>query len=234
MISPLQAAQLARAIYAPVDPGVFVQAVQVDGVTAGVARIGCNTVIAFAGSENARDWLRDFRAVPWRHPQLGTLHAGFWDGMQDTYAALQPVLQRATPVDGPVQGATSQCGLGHGMKMQDELIITGHSLGCAHAAILAGLCAVDAIAVTQLTLFAPPRPSYRALRDIVTQHVPHIAAYRNGRDPVPEVPLALPLLEPWSDIAPLTPLDAAPEDADDIFAWHAIDLYVAALSSNKA
>ncbi len=208
MISPAYAAWLCNAIYSPVTPGVFSDVQSFDAVTMGVSTANSMTCVTFAGSESGLDWLRDFEAVPFAHPELGTIHAGFWQGMEAAFEALRP-------------------------KLSGQIAIQGHSLGCAHAAILAGLCAVNGIPVDQLTLFAPPRPGYATLRDLVQGHVGKVLAYRNGPDPVPEVPVTLPGL-PWEPIADLIRLEESPGgiEALDPARWHSIGLYLKAAPTN--
>jgi hypothetical protein len=201
-ISIVQACKLAKSIYAPIDPGTFSMVSEVEGVTVGYAVIdGCRT-FTFAGSECKEDWIRDFRAVPVDTGALGVVHEGFWIGMLATFEALRPLLV-------------------------GDISIQGHSLGCAHASILAGLCALNEIPVAQLCLFAPPRPGYQQLRDIVQNHVSKIPAFRNGIDEVPEWPEHIPILEPWEPIADLIELDEKPAGGVfNVFGFHAIDLYL--------
>lgn len=203
-ITPVQAVTLSQAIYAPVTPGVFSKTWTFGGINVGYALAnGCAT-FTFAGSECTKDWVRDFRAVPFKHPLLGTLHQGFWDGMDCVLDELQPYFADGVPVS-----------------------IQGHSLGCAHAAIFAGLCAINGLRVDLLCLFAPPRMSYQKLRDILEAHVGTILAFRNGFDPVPEVPLSIPFFEPWVAIADLITLTEYPDCRIDVFGYHAIGLYLA-------
>jgi hypothetical protein len=206
-ITPVKAVDLCHAIYAPITPGMFARTWSFGGINVGYALIdGCAT-FTFAGSECTRDWLRDFKAIPFTHPTLGTLHLGFWEGMEGVLDELRPYFTDDVPVS-----------------------IQGHSLGCAHAAIFAGLCAKNGLRVDQLCLFAPPRTSYQTLRDILDVHVGQILAFRNGFDPVPEVPFAIPLIEPWVDIADLITLTEWPEDRYDVFAYHDIKLYQAGIA----
>jgi hypothetical protein len=200
-ISQVKAVEFAQAIYAPIAPGVFSQTWCIEGVHVGYALIDNCASFTFAGSEGAGDWLRDFRAVPFKHPQLGILHDGFWQGMDAVFATLKPLL------------------IG-------DVAIQGHSLGCAHAAILAGLCAFAAIPVNQLCLFAPPRVSYSPLAEMIRGWVRNTYAYRNGMDPVPEVALTLPC-EPWTPIATYIALDEMPGGIENILPldYHKVALY---------
>jgi hypothetical protein len=201
-ISIVQACKLAKSIYAPIDPGVFSMVSELEGITVGYAVIdGCRT-FTFSGSECKEDWIRDFRAIPVDTGALGVVHEGFWIGMLSTFEALKPLLV-------------------------GDISIQGHSLGCPHATFLAGLCALNDIPVAQLCLFAPPRPGYKQLRDIVQAHVPKIFAFRNGEDPVPEVPIRIPMVAPWEPVADLIELDEQPEGGIlDVFGFHSEALYL--------
>jgi pimeloyl-ACP methyl ester carboxylesterase len=192
---------------------VFSQAWAVDGVHVGYRlREDGIATFTFAGSQCEQDWLDDFEALPWSHPYLGTLHRGFWQGMEDAFGVLKAPLIAA----------------------QGRVAVQGHSLGCAHAAILAGMCAQEGIAVGQLTLFAPPKPGYMTLRSIVEAHVPCRLAYQNGkwpfRDPVADVPETLPLF-PWQGVVDLTPVCVRPKGLAKFnpFAYHEIALYEEAM-----
>ena len=202
MISHIKACELAAAIYNPITPNTFTQVIDTDDITCGVAVIGDDTVFSFAGSENAEDWVRDFFAVQFCHPQLGTLHAGFWAGMGDAWVPLSAIARKAK-----------------------KIVIVCHSLGCAHGAIFAGLCAKNGIAVDQLVMFAPPRVSYRTLRDIVHGWVKEVTGYRNGRDPVPMVPATIPIIEAWVDWVDQI-IDEPPSDKNNLFEYHELALYL--------
>ena len=207
-MTPAKAAALAQAIYSPVTPGIFSSVQSFDAVTVGLSKDGDTTCITFAGSESGLDWVRDFQATPFKHPQLGTIHDGFWQGMGPAFKALYP-------------------------KLSGKIAIIGHSLGAAHAAILAGLCAINHIPVDQLFLFAPPKPGYSTLALLVDNWVREAHAYQNGDDPVPDVPVFIPVIAPWRQVAPITSINVPPTGADayDPFSWHAMGLYKEGVSS---
>ena len=225
VIAPARACWLSQQIYAPIVAGIFDQVLEVGGITVGISHGVSHesgvTEITFAGSEKALDWLRNFRAIPYEHPRLGTVHLGFWSGMGDVFVALRPYL------------------IG-------TIAIQGHSLGGAHAAILAGLCAINGIEVAQLTLFAPPRPGFAAIRNLIAGTVPCVLAYRNGLDPVPTVAPHIPVLFPWEDVAPLISLNEPPpepptaqadetllDELESVFQYHEISLYLKALAQDS-
>ena len=145
MITIDKAAELCQSIYGKVKPGIFDKVFTANQITVGVAIVGDTFTVSFAGSESTFDWIRDFIPVPYDHPDLGTVHQGFWDGMDGVWMEVSPLLG------------------------QGKLSIQGHSLGGAHAALFAGLCAVNHVPIDQVVLFAPPRPGYHKLKSIV-QH----------------------------------------------------------------
>ena len=203
MITPHQAAQYARAIYNPITPNTFSHVVSAGGITAGIADIDGQRVIALSGSECAKDWARDFYAAKHsviEHPDIGVVHAGMWEGMEEFFSVIKEYL------------------IG-------DIVIVCHSLGCAHASFLTGLCAVNGIPVMGLYLFAPPKCSYHTLADLIALHVTHVKAYRNGIDPVPIVPFTIPFIENWVSPAKLIDIEFQPKNPIDLFAWHSIDLY---------
>ena len=209
----VRAAELCKAIYSPVAPGVFAKVFSVAGVNAGVLIEDCMVRVVFAGSECDEDWVRDFKAVPVTHPRLGIVHAGFLEGVPELYAAVMAYLR--------------------GLNVALPLAIHGHSLGCAHGAVFAGLCAVDGVPVAELIQFAPPRASYQQLRDIVTAHLPVRVAFRNGFDPVPELPPHVPVLAPWVHTIDPAQVTAWPACRLAVFDYHAIALYIQAIEGKN-
>jgi fermentation-respiration switch protein FrsA (DUF1100 family) len=133
-------------------------------------------VVAFRGTvpSSWADWLRDFEAWPVRHEGMGWCHRGFLDGGMDLWPALQPLIAGR------------------------RVILTGHSLGGALAIITAGLMTLAGNPPEALVTFGAPRVGGSALRQLLAP-IP-IRQYRNGNDPVPDVPLLyehvrLPLIE---------------------------------------
>ena len=198
-----QAAQLCQDIYAPVTQHSFDRLFSAGMVEVGYSLIDGVSCFTFRGSACSEDWLRNFDAVPFLHPKLGTVHRGFLEGMEDTFTTLKP-------------------------HMGKTVCVQGHSLGAAHAAIFAGLCAVNDVYVEQLTLLAPPRPGYQTrLRDLVQGNVHKKYAFVNGLDPVPHVPCSLPHM-PWTHVAPLFYINEKPEGIEEILPvhYHSVALYV--------
>jgi pimeloyl-ACP methyl ester carboxylesterase len=201
MITIQKAGDLCAAIYGSITPDVFDKTFTAGQITVGYVMVDGVSTFSFAGSETIFDWLRDFVALPFKHSLLGIVHQGFWDDMDAVWMELQPLLK-------------------------GSIAIQGHSLGCAHAALLAGLCGVNKIRVGQLTLFAPPRPGYVQLKTIVQNGCDRINAFCNGLDPVPQVPIPLPD-QPWIHVAPLIKINEPPKGLDIIIPtdWHNLDLY---------
>lgn len=156
--------------------------------------------VIFRGSKSEQDWLRDFEASPVDHPQLGKVEEGFMDGMQDVFRWLR--------VSGPPNPT-----------------ITGHSLGGAHAAILAALCTSNDVPWQELVTFGCPRPGYVQLRNILQNSGRPMTAYRDGKDIVPTEPPAFLWLKyrsytDWTHIG----------EGDDPISDHLIANYIEALS----
>ena len=198
MITDLNAAKLCQAVYTGPSAS-WDKWLEVDGVAAGIMQDRVSTTIAFRGSANVEDWLRDLDEFPEEHPILGHVHSGFLEGMDAFYGDLRPFLN-------------------------GKVYITGHSLGAAHACILAGLMREYPL-IERVVLFGCPRPGFAHLKRLVTAVCGSIASYRNRSDPVPEVPYLLGLyqhvVEPTQLMSPTDPFNPALE--------HSIDLYVQAL-----
>jgi hypothetical protein len=120
------------------------------------------TVVAFPGTHDIADVLRDLRAWPVRDPRLGYCHAGIRDG------ALALAHQIALDTAGR------------------RLVLTGHSLGGGYALVVGALFAADHMAPAAIVTFGAPRPGFATLARLL-RPVPR-RLYRNGNDPVPCVP----------------------------------------------
>jgi pimeloyl-ACP methyl ester carboxylesterase len=195
-MTDLALAQLCQALYASAAPAM----------AAGIAYEVTDSVICCRGSQVTEDWIRDFAVLP-RWTRLGVVHAGFWAGMLDLYAA--------------VKGVTNP-------------VIVGHSLGAAHARLLAGLFILDGKPVRDLVAFASPRPAFANLRRVIEKGgAPH-RSYRFSNDPVPTVPFEIPFLPDaltWQHTEPWTKLAGTTGDENlDPLRDHAIANYVTALT----
>lgn len=173
----------------------------IDTVNVYLRRVEQGAIIAFEGSNSEEDWLRDFQAWPRKHPLLGYCHSGFLQGADAVYTALAKV------VDG-------------------SFAITGHSLGAAEALICAGLFSAHGRPPTKILTFGTPRPGMARLSNILNTSGAFIKHYRNGPDPVADVPLSIAPLWLYQKPVMDTPLYVAPaDDAHDPFHWHHMPLY---------
>ena len=110
-------------------------------------------------------------------------------------------------------------------------IITGHSLGGAHARVLAGMFALAGLPVAELVTFASPRPAFPNLQRVIEiSGMPH-RSYRFHNDPVPLVPFPLAVL-PWTHTEEWIPLagNTEPENLDPL-RDHSIANYIAMLTA---
>jgi hypothetical protein len=122
-------------------------------------------IIAFKGSASIRDWLQDFDAfvIPggFNHKDLGLVHAGFFDDVEDVFGDI-------------LKGLPS-----------DPIAVTGHSKGAAEALIFAALltASTDRV-IARVSTFGTPRPG------MLNGFLTGIAGndYRNRSDPVCSVP----------------------------------------------
>lgn len=172
---------------------------QVDGVVAGVKKLdGCDVVV-FRGSHTAEDWVRDAEAWPVWHGDIGFCHAGFVDGLDETFAAIAPLVG-------------------------DRVFFTGHSLGGARARLQAAHFVVNGRKVAGVTVFGSPRPAFANAARVLQKSGTPLASYRNRADPVPLVPY-LGGLYVHPDEA--TPINCAPSETDlDPLRDHAIEHYI--------
>ena len=181
-----------------------------DGICWGIKRIDGYDIVCLRGSVTFEDWLRDFRAIGLA-TRVGTVHAGFYQGMEHAWADIKPLLE------GPA-------------------IVCGHSLGAARADVLTVLMICDGVRPEARVVFGEPKPGFLDHAAIVGQ-VPG-RSYRNGdsthHDLVTDVPFWLPSL-PFVHPTPIIPVTEVPEgslfERMGVFAWHSIKLYAAALTT---
>lgn len=171
-------------------------------------------LLAVRGSITRQDWIEDFRSqMGIEDGNLGVIPQGFADGLY---------------------GAVDWVGkfLPEGPMVPFKTVIVGHSLGAAHAALLAGLLIAQDKRVNPaykrvdgLVLFGCPRPGQQRLRELIGK-IDFVRSFRNLQDPVCEVPLDIPLLDPWVHPCVLTELNEASISGDfSVLADHHIDLY---------
>ena len=196
MIPDLQAAKLCQAIYAP-SSSAFDHILEVSGVLGGIKYMGGDTVVAMRGSITAQDWLRDLKFWPEHDAQLGFIVDGFSDGIAAFIAALKPLIK-------------------------GNLVLCGHSLGAAHACIIAAL-----IPSAQLVLFGCPRVSIgNKLRRLIKVSGTKASSYRDWSDIVTFLPSRWLMYRHAVDIKQIRGLPKPESDMDA----HQIALYVQALS----
>lgn len=178
-----------------------------DGVCWAVKRLEACTVVVLRGSTTPHDWLDDFAAAPIQ-TRVGTVHAGFHDGLEHMWGDLRRLLE----VDRPV-------------------IVTGHSLGAARASILTALMLADGVVPARRVVFGEPKPGFDDHTRLVAG-APGFS-YCNGAhdhdDLVCEVPFTLPPLFRFTRASPLIAISNAPAPNDrwGIFAFHHMQLYAA-------
>jgi len=171
-----------------------------DGGFAARKRVGDVDVVIWRGSTTALDWIDDLDFEPVDYPVFGKVHAGFLKGVSAVWDQVDATL-----------GA--------------KVIISGHSLGAAHALLHAARHEVRSKRPQRVVVMGSPRPGFQKLADLLGPV--SIASYKNGDDPVTMVP---PTLPSWPYVPPrdFIPLDVAPELGDSwgVFARHRWTLYL--------
>lgn len=202
MVSDTDLVNLCAGIYDPSSQWdhLFFGA-QDDDIYAGIKKINDTSVLCFRGSVSATDWFRDFMVLPHEpldHPQLGIVHAGFYEGMDEFFEEVSPLL-------GP------------------NPFITGHSLGAARAWLFGGLLTAANNNPCRITVFGSPKPGGQQLASLLASVSK--GSYRNGEDPVTEVPLWIGYHMAIEPVA-FTGLKIEPTDwSEGPMAWHSINLY---------
>ena len=130
---------------------------------------------AIEGTHDPLGWALDFMALPIElhasveHPDVGFVHAGFNAALDSVWATLVAAMAK-DPI----------------------YVIVGHSLGAGLAILATGRQVALGRPPVQWAAFAPPRVGFKQLLALVAKVPGH--AYRNGNDPVTDVPFrALPL-----------------------------------------
>jgi predicted lipase len=210
MVTDLELAQVCWNLY--YDANKLDHIVSTEGVTVGISHSAEHSIICFRGSITFLDWLRDFQAQMVFDDELGGVEFGFMQGLR------RIIGQRP---DGAVPSK--------------PVYITGHSLGAARALIFAALERLRGLPIAGVTVFGSPRPGAAKLKEILAP-VP-VRVYKNRHDPVCELPLNIPLLDPYVHVRELIHVDAAPapeEIVDDVWGIapdHRMDLYLKALQA---
>lgn len=197
--------------YAPVAWDYLHISSTLSGVTYGIKRFDDVVCVIFRGSVTMSDWIHDLIAIPFRDSPLGFVHPGFYDGIPAAWADIKARL-----------------------SANDRVIVAGHSLGAARAALLAGQMTIDGRPPARRVCFGEPRPGFRKLSDIL-RNVPS-ASYRNSdgvsHDIITDVPAPVGAMN-YMHPCPLTDVCERPAQAqiedDVLFAWHNMGLYLTAL-----
>lgn len=175
---------------------------ELDEIVVARRRIGEEDALVFRGSQTTEDWLDDLRAIPRRVEGLGTVHDGFYLGLDAVLLAAQP-------------------------KLGARVYVTGHSLGAARAYIFGLILANAGLTPRAIVAFAPPRPGYEDFRDRLLWTGAQVRGYHNHFDPVPDVPV-FPFCQPVPLIELNVPAD--PANPDVVFRAHHGALYVQGVS----
>lgn len=181
-----------------------------DGVCWALKRLDGFDVIVFRGSLTLQDWLRDFRALAVPVTGIGHVHAGFCEGMAKMWAEASG-------------------------KIQQPVIVTGHSLGAARADVLAAMMVAENKAPKARIVLGEPKPGLMDFAAMVGNSPGR--SYRNGNgfhhDLVTDVPFSFP---PEEYVHPTEVIPVCCEPTGDmfaqlgIFAWHHAPLYVKAIA----
>lgn len=206
MISDLELAQAANDCYPDclAGGGLWAQTWMTNDIHVGLRHATGGDIIAFRGSIDETDWLRDFEGWPRKHPKLGYCHSGFLENMDAVAIELSMAI-------GP----------------EKPYAITGHSLGAARALILSAMMVLAKTPPALVVTFGTPRPGMGQLSDILRNGGFPIRHYKNGPDPVADVPVTIPPLWLYQKPVVDTALSMAPsEGALDPFHWHHMPLYL--------
>lgn len=124
-------------------------------------------LLAFRGSQNIADWIRNIRVMPWLH-KWGLVHKGFLDGVNDVESYLQQFAAAA--------------------KQVKYVWVTGHSLGGAMAVIAAAWLKINGIAATVYT-FGQPTLAFNDFAQRFAMELPgKYVRFVNQNDIVPQIP----------------------------------------------
>lgn len=88
-----------------------------DGVCWALKKLSGFDLVVFRGSITLQDWIADFRALAVAS-RIGHVHVGFLSGMEHVWSELRPLVHQ-------------------------PVIVAGHLLGAARAAVMTGLMVAD-------------------------------------------------------------------------------------------
>lgn len=170
------------------------------GIHAGLKQVGNVSVVIFRGSVTPEDWMRDLVSELFgfidNFGSLGPLPLGFLQGMSTAWHKIVPYLQ-------------------------SSVIVGGHSLGAAHAAIFSGMLMASRRKILQTVLCGCPRPGMRTLKELLAKT--DILNIRNLEDFVTDAPSS----PPYEQVRFFTEVDGGQgSDPLDPFRMHHIQFYV--------
>lgn len=209
-LTDLDLIRLCSAIYETIPQG-FDHTESTSGITWGLKHTDDADIIVPRGSQTVEDWYRDLISEAGQYlrgwPMLGIVPLGFSHGIVNTYHTAAVLLRPGK-----------------------QIVFAGHSLACAHAALMAGLHAALRRPAGRMMLAAPPRPGTERLSDLLADW--QVTQYRNVGDPVPSVPVPfrdpLGLVDlPWQHLSPpFILLNEPPAPGDlSLFRCHHAALY---------
>ncbi len=219
MISDLGTAELCLASYVASESDTqgfdHFDAGRDDGVCWAIKHFDDCDVIVLRGSVTGQDWVKDVFAVPYigHRRNLGKVHHGFYVGLDNAWDDMAQKLRPHLPI-----------------------VLTGHSLGAARAALLAGIMLDEGLMPFARVVFGEPKAGFQQLADFLKPV--STRSYRCGdginHDPIPALPATVP---PWLYVhqTPLIDITAHADPADyGPFVFHHMPLYAAALAALEA
>lgn len=166
-------------------------------------------VIVTRGSVTTEDFERDAWAVLTDDPDVGFVHDGFMRGIIPTVAKIKAVVGT------------------------DPWVVAGHSLGAAHACLVAGKASKTWTAPLRYVRFGEPRPGLGELKSILST-IPG-SSYRvvgpDGHDDVTDLPppFPLPYVHPQT-LIDLSVTGVPKTDPWGMWRYHHIQLYRQAIT----
>ena len=136
-------------------------------------------LVAFRGTDNARNWVKNFKFVP-AQTALGWVHAGFRDGFRELWPQVTQALAAARDKNQPIW-------------------LTGHSLGGAIALLAAAELQTERQPVAGVITFGQPPVGFPEFTERWEALAPgRLVRYVNHRDAV--VAVSGPIALPWASL----------------------------------
>lgn len=199
MITANEAAVQCKALYTGQE--YFTQVLTIRRICLGIVKRPDCVIFNFRGSLTLLDWARDLLSeLPFPTRPIGVVPAGFYDGIVDVFKATGPIT----------------IGL--------PIVLVGHSLGAAHAALFGGEILAAGGKIAKAFLFGCPNPGDMKLQYIWSGT--DVESYKNLSDPVTTVPI-IPDIRALREFIPLSiEPKAGAEFYGTVFADHCIDNYI--------